>query len=822
MPNFAILEHEHKNKKQVIKKRDKRNFDAQKFRDDLLDNGALLVRLLSEKDSESACARFIKEYLAALDKHQPFRELSKKEKKMLDKPWMTNGLLKSISKKRSLFKQFKNDKFKDKDSDVYLQYKAYTDTINKLKRICMRDHYQNFFSQNFRNSRQIWIGINTLLNRHKKQHNTIFLEDNGFISDPAKVANKFNDFFLNIAEKLSAKIENKNSKPQDYLKNPNKSKFTLKETIPNEVKKVVDQLDSKKSGDIYSITPEIVKLSNEVVAEALSIIFNRCVREGHFPDTLKLAKVIPIHKGDSVLTVSNYRPISLLPIFSKIMERLIYNQFIEYIEKYEILSELQFGFQKNKSTEHAISSIFAKITNALSNKKSSYCIFLDFAKAFDTVNHKILVEKLSYYGVHGKTLSLFESYLSNRTQVVEVNGKTSDKGLIKHGVPQGSILGPLLFLLYINDISKSSDILKFFLFADDTTVYYSADPKAEDTEKILNEELEKVSCWLAANKLSLNVKKSNFLHFHYGNLPKNTLNIKINGTTVEEKNSTKYLGVFIDTKLTWKVQIQHIKSKLARGIGMMSRIRHFVDEGCLLKMFHSFVQSHVNYNLINWSCTHKSNLNPIRNKIKKAIRILSFSKTMYDHTESLFQNHKILPFDQLVVFRKATLMWKVSHGHAPKVISQLFTRNQQITHRFVIPHVRNDKSKLYFETSCIMAWNSVPDSLKSTFTYNKFIQKFKNYLFDPTTDTTTNPTAAHGTNTNTSATSVNNSSTTTNNDRSSSINNNRGTNNIDNTNNINIHNQFDGIAVLRRRRRRNEGRLDDNWNGQGLETRWDN
>ena len=137
-------------------------------------------------------------------------------------------------------------------------------------------------------------------------------------------------------------------------------------------------------------------------------------------------------------------------------------------------------------------------------------------------------------------------------------------------------------------------------------------------------------------------------------------------------------------------------------------------------------------------------------------------------------------------------------------------------------HVRNDKSKLYFETSCIMAWNSVPDSLKSTFTYNKFIQKFKNYLFDPTTDTTTNPTAAHGTNTNTSATSVNNSSTTTNNDRSSSINNNRGTNNIDNTSNINIHNQFDGIAVLRRRRRRNEGRLDDNWNGQGLETRWDN
>ena len=194
-------------------------------------------------------------------------------------------------------------------------------------------------------------------------------------------------------------------------------------------------------------------------------------------------------------------------------------------------------------------------------KKSSFCIFLDFAKAFDTVNHKILVEKLAYNGVHGKTLSLFESYLSNRTQVVEVNGKISEKGLIKHGVPQGSILGPLLFLLYINDISKSSDVLKFFLFADDTTVYYSADPTDERTEEILNTELEKVSCWLSANKLSLNVKKSNFLHFHYGNSPKKTLNIKINNTLVEEKDSTKYLGTFIDTKLTWKTQIQHIKTK---------------------------------------------------------------------------------------------------------------------------------------------------------------------------------------------------------------------------------------------------------------------
>ena len=260
--------------------------------------------------------------------------------------------------------------------------------------------------------------------------------------------------------------------------------------------------------------------------------------------------------------------------------------------------------------------IISNITRATSKNFSSYCIFLDFAKAFDTVNHTILLEKLKYYGVTDKTLDLFHSYLSNREQVVEVNGVQSDKGIIQHGVPQGSILGPLLFLIYINDISKSSSILKFFLFADDTTVFYSADPNDPNTEKILNTELEKVSCWLAANKLSLNVKKSNFLHFHRGKSAKIPIQLKINNTPVEEKDSTKYLGAFIDNKLNWKIQIQHIKTKLSRGIGIITKIRHSVGEACL-NLYHAFVQSHINYNILNWSCIPNSSLDPIEKKSKK-------------------------------------------------------------------------------------------------------------------------------------------------------------------------------------------------------------
>ena len=171
-----------------------------------------------------------------------------------------------------------------------------------------------------------------------------------------------------------------------------------------------------------------------------------------------------------------------------------------------------------------------------------------------------------------------------------------------------------MILLYINDIAESSDILKFFLFADDTTVFYSADPSNINTEDILNTELEKVSCWLAANKLSLNVKKSNFLHFHLGKLKKRSIDLKINDTPVEEKQTTKYLGAFIDNKLSWKNQIQHTNTKIAKGIGLISKIRYYVNETCLKNLYYSFIQSHINYNLLNWSCTQRNLLDPIEKR----------------------------------------------------------------------------------------------------------------------------------------------------------------------------------------------------------------
>ena len=208
-----------------------------------------------------------------------------------------------------------------------------------------------------------------------------------------------------------------------------------------------------------------------------------------------------------MFVMSNYRPISLLPIFSKILEKLMYSRVMAFIKNFNILFENQFGFQQGMSTEYAINALVNNIVQCLENKQTGYCILLDFAKAFDTVNHKILLKKLEYYGIRGTALKWFTSYLTDRMQCTEIGNTQSKLEYIRCGVPQGSILGPLLFLLYINDIVLSSNVFKFNLFADDTSLFYSNENNTEAT-RIINIELVKISQWLAANKLSLNIGKS--------------------------------------------------------------------------------------------------------------------------------------------------------------------------------------------------------------------------------------------------------------------------------------------------------------------------
>ena len=504
---------------------------------------------------------------------------------------------------------------------------------------------------------------------HKSQKtsdNEIFLDNNGkIITNQKFVVNNFNRFYTTVAQKLVEKIDKVNNKFQDYLKNPNKHSIFLNETDPGEVSDILNKLDIKKASDIYGISPKLIKSASLPLSFLLAQVFNRSFQLGQFPDNLKVAKVKPFHKGDSKLIVSNYRPISLLPIISKVFEKIMYKRLMEFLKSENILYKQQFGFQKAKSTEEAIIDIQAKIVEALERKEHPCCIFLDFAKAFDTVNHSILINKLNHYEIRGNTLDWLKTYLTNRKQCVEIGNYKSNLETITYGVPQASVLGPLLFLIYINDIPKSSTVLNFHLFADDTSIFYSH-KNLEQLEFILNTELNHVSNWLKANKLSLNVAKSNLLLFRGRNSTQaNDIQVSINYEVIEMKKYAKYLGVYMDSKLTWEYHIDHIKTKLVKGNAIIARLRHFVPEKVIRNLYNSYIQPHLDYGALAWGgCTQMqiNKLQPIQNN---SIRLMTFASNYTDHVSSSYVKLNLLKIKESVLRRQLLFVHDYLNNRLP-------------------------------------------------------------------------------------------------------------------------------------------------------------
>ena len=462
------------------------------------------------------------------------------------------------------------------------------------------------------------------------------------------------------------------------------------------------------------------------MASNLSTIFNISISSGIFPQALKVAKVIPIYKVEDRMLASNYRPISLL-IIGKLFETLIFIRLSSFINKYKILFDRQYGFQSGKYTEHAIIDIQECILNSLEKKDWPCCIFLDFAKAFDTVNHSILLQKLNHYGIRGNALQLIESYLAGREQCVQLNGTQSDFETIKHGVPQGSILGPLFFLLYINDIANCSTILKFYLFADDTTIFFSH-KDINKLESTINDELSHVASWLVANKLSLNVGKSNALLFRTSDKNVPSLNIKINGQPIDEKQSAKYLGILIDNKLSFEKHIQHVKSKLNKGNAILRMVREYLPKKTLLDTYYANIQPHIDYGVNIWGHTSKTHLISLERQQRKSIRLMNFRRKRDDTTE-LFKNDKILPLPQNLQLHSAKHLWKASKDLIPAPLKTLYTK-RSYNSTFHLPFKRIETTKKCSSYHGVKMWNQIPESLRLSESFNIFKTNYKKYLIN--------------------------------------------------------------------------------------------
>ena len=414
------------------------------------------------------------------------------------------------------------------------------------------------------------------------------------VHDPKKLPSILNKHFASCGATLAAKLPHSERHFSEFLAYRPKTFYFLPVT-PGEVESEISLLPLGKSHGVYSCPVSFLKVSKCFISQPLTDIMNTSILEGTFPKKLKLAKVVPVFKNGDDTDPNNYRPISLLSIFNRIFERLMYKRLKSFFEINGLFYESQYGFREKHSTQHALIDIVNRIQNNMDKGMFSTGVFIDLKKAFDTVDHEILLDKLYRYGIRGIVLEWFSSYLKGRSQVTQIGEHASPKELNPCGVPQGSVLGPLLFLIYINDIHQSSDKLNFFLFADDTTLLF-AHKNLKVLEQVINSELTKVSEWLIANKLSLNIKKSNYVIFCPKQKKVNReISIKMYDTSanrycsVERKDFVKFLGILIDCNLKWKHHIDFVSLKISKTIGILARLRHFVSTETLLMIYRSLI-----------------------------------------------------------------------------------------------------------------------------------------------------------------------------------------------------------------------------------------
>jgi hypothetical protein len=551
-------------------------FESRKFNPDTYANieTDLLAydwSLLHILDSNNAFAHFADILSQIIDKHAPLCAFTISQRNLRREPWFTKALQTSSKKLHKLHKH----SISTKTPQAHTRYTQYRNMYNKIRKAAKNMNFSQLFNEYRNDIKKTWHLILDLTGNKRTTKNPIqSLDINGtLIANPQDIVEAFANHFASVSTKSSTHP----FRPQDHRHiTPSNASFFLTPTTVDEILTIIHSLKSKKSSGHDSINTQLLKKLKNGIALPLEIIANKSFSEGTFPTSLKKAKVIPIHKSkEKTLTVS-YRPIALLPPLSKIFEKLLAKRLTQFFHTHSTLTDNQFGFRKKHSTLHAVTKFALDIITNIIEDNTTLATFIDFSKAFDKINHQILLHKLSLYGIRGIALSFISSYLENRPFFVSHNHCTSTLRTIQDiGVPQGSILGPLLFLLYINDLPTYLTDANTILFADDTTIYHTNN-NIYELKSTMNNTLNKLHTWCQINKIDLNLAKTKYMIFHnkVSHNPNASFPIHINNTPIERVTFFKFLGITIDEKLKWSEHTKSVKIKLAQGLHALCTIQN--------------------------------------------------------------------------------------------------------------------------------------------------------------------------------------------------------------------------------------------------------
>ena len=638
------------------------------------------------------------------------------------KPWITEGIITAI-KHRDKLKRNLIKKFRQEQEQVYRDYR---NMLKKLINKTKNDYYRDQINKNGKNTKKIYQIIKSATNETSGGRDSkieIVKENGDPLSNDRDMADYCNEFFIGIGEQMAREIKKTNI-PMNMKFNNIKSLY-LKPVTENEVLKYISSLKNSASPGEDGIGSELIKNIHLHILKPLAHIINLIFRTGIVPEYFKTSIVVPIYKSGDKNQITNYRPISLINNFSKILEKALKERLINFLNSCNILSDKQYAFLENMSTNDAMCQLVTEITNQLNEGRKAMAVFLDLAKAFDTVPHHILLEILSRYGVRGPVLSVFESYLKDRHQRVRVNGIVSDAQTITMGIPQGTVLGPILFLIYINPLLKEIDIRGSLLaYADDTVMVFSGDTW-EGVKCLAESGLERVKNWFDYYRLSLNLNKTKFISFSQTEKNRPTFNsLEVGDSLILGTDTIKYLGITIDCHLKWKDHVARIVHGLKRLIHKFYILREILNEKLLISVYKALVESVIRYGILVWGGMYKASLqclNVLQNYILKII----FKKPKLFHTALLYSEN-ILNVRCLYILTVSRFMIKSTNKS--HISHSLSTRNKQAGN-LSIPKNKttlNLKSIIYLGPKI---YNALPHNLRCLKANKIFNRKCSDYIF---------------------------------------------------------------------------------------------
>ena len=644
---------------------------------------------------------------------------------ILKSDWISIGVAKSSDYKNHLYELWINNKT-SKNWNIYLNYKRIFDTIKNKEKF---DYYDKCFKSNQHDLKKTWKLINGILGRKRSNRLLVFPGE--------KAAHNFNSYFVNVAQDLinkninASNLAGKENNFNKYLPGVSDNEILDCEFLCSDIKDIISKLNNSK-GTYFS--PRILKILSPIISPVLTNLFNKCIKDGYFPKELKIAKIIPLYKNKgSISEFCNYRPISMLSVFSKIFEKLIHQQISDFFDKNNLFNNSQYGFRKKHSTVHALINAAENVYESIDKKHHTLGIFIDFSRAFDTVRHDILLHKLEHYGIRGNLHSLLTSYLTNRQQYVSYGGLESSLLKLTCGVPQGSVLGPLLFIIFVNDIVKISDIAKFVLFADDLNLFLT-----HESRKLLYQQANQILLnlyeYCCANKLIINYDKCCFIEFNNDSSNENYY-LGILNHKFKPADKCKFLGVYFNSKLKWDDHIRHVISQLSKSCGSLYRIRKIVPQKVLRQVYISLIQPYLSYCIPLWGANCNSELmQELFVLQKKCIRIVA-NKTdkinnIFQHTKPIFLKLKLLTVFNMYYYYTASIAMRVLETHIPIAIFNMFIVSSR-SNRMILPKLQKSstmKSSFIFNSSKILNYFYQHDVPYYILSVNVFKHRIKNHL----------------------------------------------------------------------------------------------